>query len=323
MKPTFLKKTVRISLAVIGMTLMSVTLAPADDWTPAGPMNLMIAFPPGGGSDTQARLIASELEARHGWKIIPKNIGGGGGAKMAAALKKEPNDGLSFGLLVTESIGYNMVASKNPGYTLDDFTPLTTTAGLQMGIVSLSDKGWNSFEDVVAAAKSGEPVRFGVMSPKLADLAYLLGNAQGAQFNIISVKGGRAVMNGINAGDMDVAFMGGIQAKGVAAGNLVNLASALSVPLTQTPSAPTLEQLGVSFHADGYFMFIAPAGIPPAARETISSAIADIITDETTKAGQYIKTAFGGATVISGAELDAFLAQDSIAAKALLTKASQ
>ena len=35
-------------------------------------------------------------------------------------------------------------------------------------------------------------------------------------------------MNGVNAGDMDLGFMAGIQAKGVASGELVNLASALT-----------------------------------------------------------------------------------------------
>ena len=48
------------------------------------------------------------------------------------------------------------------------------------------------------------------------------------EFNIIEVKGGKAVMNGVNAGEMDIGFMAGIQAKGVAAGDLVNFASALS-----------------------------------------------------------------------------------------------
>ena len=39
------------------------------------------------GADTQARMIAEELEKRHGWKIIPEQVTGGGGAKLAAKMK--------------------------------------------------------------------------------------------------------------------------------------------------------------------------------------------------------------------------------------------
>ncbi|MEC8204989.1 MAG: sulfatase-like hydrolase/transferase, partial [Pseudomonadota bacterium] len=42
------------------------------EWKPSGPITMMIAFAAGGGADTQARMIAEELEKRHGWKIIPE-----------------------------------------------------------------------------------------------------------------------------------------------------------------------------------------------------------------------------------------------------------
>lgn len=44
------------------------------DWTPPGPIKMLIAFRAGGGTDTQARLIAEELEKRHGWKIVPEQL---------------------------------------------------------------------------------------------------------------------------------------------------------------------------------------------------------------------------------------------------------
>ncbi|MEY8837732.1 tripartite tricarboxylate transporter substrate-binding protein, partial [Cribrihabitans sp. XS_ASV171] len=245
-----------------------------------------------------------------------------GGLNLANALKDAPADGTTIGMAVTETLGYNMAASRT-NMTPTDFTGITTTAGFQMGIVSLSSKGWKSFDEVVAAAKDGAELRFGVMSPKLADLAYLLGKAQGVEFNIVSVKGGKAVMDGVNAGDLDLGFMAGIQVKGVAAGDLVNLASALSVPLEQTPSAPTLKDLGVDYNADGYFVFIGPAGMPEDARAAMASAIADIVNDPDTKAGGLIKKAFGGATTIMGAELTEMLASDHEVAADLLDAVSE
>ncbi len=297
---------------------LAVSTSAAADWTPPGPIKMMIAFAAGGGADTQGRMIAEELEARHGWKIIPEQVTGKGGSVLAQAMVDQPNDGTVIGLLVTESIGYNMVVADDPGYTVDDFTYLTTTAGFQMGVVAKSDKGWNTFADVVAAAKGGEAIRFGVMSPKLADLAYLLGEAHGVEFNIISVRGGKAVMNGINAGDMDIGWGAGIQNKAVAAGDMVNLASGLSTKLNISPDAPTLAELGVDFNADGYFLFVGPAGMPADAASAISSAIADIAQDGESKAGGFIGKAFGGAVVLQGEPLVQFMVDGVADSEALM-----
>lgn len=51
-----------------------------------------------------------------------------------------------------------------------------------------------------------------MISPKLADLAYLLGKAQGVDFNIVSVRGGRAVMNGVTASFAVMRWLGLIAA---------------------------------------------------------------------------------------------------------------
>lgn len=303
---TFLKAAA--TAALLATSTASATFADNHGWKPEGPIKMIIAFAAGGGADTSGRLIADEVTAATGWDIIPEQTTGKGGINALLALKDMPADGSAIALVVTESLGYNAAAAKGAGITPTDFTGLTTTAGFQMGIVSKSDKGWKTFDDIIAAAKGGESIRFGVMSPKLADLAYLLGEANGVEFNIISVKGGKAVMNGVTAGDMDVGFMAGIQGKGVASGDLVNLASALSEPLKQTPEAPMMSDLGVNFSADGYFVFVAPAGIPEEAREALSNALATATS--TGKAGGMISKAFGGATNIMGAELDALLQSD-------------
>ena len=230
-----------------------------------------------------------------------------------------PKDGTAIALVVTESLGYNAVAAAGAGLSPTDFTGLTTTAGFQMGVVSKANKGWTSFADMIADAKANN-LRFGTMSPKLSDLAFLLGEAQGVEFNIVQVKGGKAVMNGVQAGDMDLGFMAGIQGKGVASGDLVNLASAMSKPLIQTPDAPVFADLGVQFNADGYFVFVAPAGMDSKARDAITNAIKESI--QNGKASGMITKAFGGAAINEGAELDAMLQAEYDAAGALM-KAAQ
>ncbi|MBX2880457.1 MAG: hypothetical protein KTR32_11020 [Granulosicoccus sp.] len=293
-----------ISTAVL---FFASSIALASDWQPPGPVKLMIAFAAGGGADSQARLIAEDLESRKGWSFIPENVTGKGGLNLLNTMKGQPNDGTVIGIVVTESLAYNRLAASDSDLTLDDFTPITTTAGFQMGVVALADSEFSNFDNVIAAAKTGKDIRFGVMSPRLADIAYLLGKANDVDFNIVSLKGGKAVMNALNAGDIDIGWGAGIQTKAVLAGDMVNIASGLHEPLAISPDAPLLSDLGVEFSAGGHFLFVAPGGMDDEVRASYADAIAAIVDDESSKAGGLVAKAFGGANVIMGSELDAKL----------------
>ena len=131
---------------------------------------------------------------------------GKGGIVLARKMKGQPNDGQTIGIAVTESFNYSMLATKKAGYTEKDFTYITTTAGSQMGIYARKDKGWKSWDDVIKAAKSGKQIKFGGMSPKHADIMYLLGRKAGVKFNPVLLRGGRAVLNAVTAGDVDFGF---------------------------------------------------------------------------------------------------------------------
>ena len=109
------------------------------------------------------------------------------------------------------------------------------------------------------------------------------------------------------AGDVDIGFVAGPQGKGVAAGELVELASALSGPLNATPDAPLLSDLGVAFNAEGQFVFVAPGGLPEEAQKALSEAIASVVNDPDQQVAKLITKVFGGPTTIMGADLDAKL----------------
>ena len=282
------------------------TASLAQDWTPPGPIKLLIAFAAGGGADTQARMIATEIEAAKGWKIIPEQATGKGGLNAVKALNNEPTDGTAIAMIVTETLGYNMRAANAGG--ADAATPITTTAGTQMAVVALSSKGYETLGDVIEAAKNGEQIRFGTMSPSLADLAYVIGKNNGVDFNVISVRGGRAVMDGLNAGDMDVGFGAGIQAKAVAAGDMVELASAKDVPLAGTPSAPLLTAYNIPFSNNTMFMLAGPAGMDPAARDAIAAAVAEVLKTDGSEAAGFITKGFGGVDLRSGDDLNSMIA---------------
>ena len=299
-----MKRFLTQTMAALGLVAFA-TGAMAEDWTPPGPIKFMIAFAAGGGADTQARMIAAELESAKGWKIIPEQVTGKGGLNAVKALNAAPKDGSTIAMIVTESLGYNIRAAEAGGP--DAATPITTTAGSEMAVVALASKGYKSLGDVIEAAQGGDEIRFGAMSPALADLAYIIGKENGVDFNIVQVKGGKAVMNGLNAGDLDIGFGAGIQAKAVAAGEMVELASAKSGPLVGTPDAPLLTEYGVDFSNDTMFLIAGPGGMDPAARDAIAAAVADVLNTEGSEAAGFITKGFGGVKMHSGDELTAMI----------------
>ena len=95
-----LKKWASVIAAAAPFLVATSTSVKAADWAPPGPIKLMIAFAAGGGADTQALLIAEEIEASTGWKFIPENVTGKGGVNLLNAMTvsythlRAPRDGL-------------------------------------------------------------------------------------------------------------------------------------------------------------------------------------------------------------------------------------
>jgi tripartite-type tricarboxylate transporter receptor subunit TctC len=318
MKHNVFKGTVA-ALALIS----SVALAQAQDWSPEGPVTVMIAFQAGGGADTMGRLLAQELADRNGWEMIPENVVGRGGAAMAEELADQPADGLAIGISVSEAMTYNLQAARNPSYSLDDFEYLSAITGSQMGIIARADRGWTTLADVAAAAQAGEEISFGAMSQKLADGAYIIGNALGIEFTTVMVNGGRGGLNGVVAEDIDIAWAAGVQTAGVRAGDVVNLVSAENEALRVSPDAPLLSDFDVPFTFGVNFMVIAPDGLPEEVSATYQAAIAEILNDPDSELVGMISRAFSGPMVVQGDDLRALIDAGYEEAGALLEASSE
>ncbi|PWJ20806.1 Bug family tripartite tricarboxylate transporter substrate binding protein [Jannaschia seohaensis] len=316
-----MKKFLALGALALGYSI-AATASLAEDWTPPGPITMHIAFPPGGGSDSQGRLIAEELETRYGWTITPQNTPGKAGLIMAKEMQGAPTDGTVFGLGISEALDYGM-ADGTAGMTPDDVTPIVTTTLAEVAFVVPASKGWKTFDDFVAAAMAGEPMRVGAITPKIADVTYLMGKEAGIEMNITMVQGGRGMLNALYAGDLDAGFVAGAHSRGVEAGELVELVSGMSRPLSLTPDAPLLADLGVPFNLDIYFMYFGPKDMDGAAQAKLAQSISEIVLDDTTKAGALLEANFGGAEAISGEALQAFIDASFVSAKDLMQAASE
>jgi len=293
--------------------------APAHaEWSPKGPIKFWIGFGAGGGTDTQARALAEELEALKGWRIIPENKAGGGGAVMAAQLKNEPADGQTLGLAINTTFDFATIGNEN--ISIDDFTYITMTAGSQMAVLARADSGWKNLEDMVAAAKSGTKIVWANWGNQVQAGAEMVAQHYGIQVNHLRGKGGKSAINALVAKDANVGWGGGVQGPLVAAGELVILASAEPQPLVQAPNQKTLIDRGVMDTGLGFqFVLAAPKGMKADVRDTIAAAIHEVLSNPKSKTAKFITKQYPpGPLMTAGDALTAQLKKNLEANKELV-----
>jgi len=135
-----------------GLTVASMTAAQADDW-PSDPVQIIVSYSAGGGSDRQARLLQKPLENILGVPVVVQNMPGGGGQVAASAVLREPSDVPV--LLATNEPDLTMgPLVNNAPYSRDDFVVLAVDVTDPRILLVPKDSPYQTFDEFVQAAKA-------------------------------------------------------------------------------------------------------------------------------------------------------------------------
>jgi len=116
-------------------------------------IKLFTAYPPGGGSDTTARVISPVLSRVLGQQVVVVHKSGGGGVVGTYAAKAAPPDGYTIFLAQPPMVRHPLLIK---GITYDitkDFIPLNLSVASNMVSVVKSDAPWQSLGELIADAK--------------------------------------------------------------------------------------------------------------------------------------------------------------------------
>lgn len=144
----------RLFLAVCVLPLAALPAAAQPNWPPRQ-VRIVVPFPPGGGTDVPARLIANELSHRLGQQVIVENKPGAGGNLGADFVAKAPKDGatLLMGTVNITSINPLLYASM-PFDPVRDLAPITMTAIAPNVLVVSSESPIRTLDDLIREAKA-------------------------------------------------------------------------------------------------------------------------------------------------------------------------
>ena len=241
MKKTLLGATLGLALAV--------TAALAQDF-PTKPIQLMVAFPPGGSTDIGARVVAAIAEKAIGQPIVVINKGGAGGQVGWTDLSRQKPDGYNLGFLNLPATNTAILDPERQAiFDTKSFTPIINQV-LDPGVIWVrADSPYKTMQDIVDAAKKApgtiRAATTGILSDDHLAILMLEEAAPGATFRLVHLDGGAPMLKETLGGNIDVSFdnVGSI-VKQVQAGQVRAIAVLDPQRSKFLPDVPTSKEAG-------------------------------------------------------------------------------
>jgi tripartite-type tricarboxylate transporter receptor subunit TctC len=179
---------------------------------PSQTIKIIVPFPPGGGVDVVARIIAPRLSELLGQSVIVENRGGAGGSVGATAVAHAPRDGYTLLLGTTSTHGTNPNVYTKLGYDpVRDFVPIALITSAPLVLVANNAVPVKTAADLIALArtKPGE-LSFGSYGIGSSNhlVAELLNTMADIETNHIPYRGSAPMMTDLIGGRIQFAFDG-------------------------------------------------------------------------------------------------------------------
>ena len=245
----------------------AATLAGAQDAYPNRPIRLVVGFPPGGGGDGVARILAEHMSRTLKQQVVVDNRPGAGTTLAPAAVAAAAPDGYTL-LLAPDSVFGPDKAMWAPNVKYDEthFTPISKLASTFFVLAVNKDFGARTVGDLLAKAKASKGELF-VASTQGLYPALIMENfnrLSGIKLNQVPYKGGAPAVLAVVAGEVPVTFaVPSSVMPMVKEGKLHALAITGANRSSLTEGVPTLAESGMKGFDVGYwFGLAAPAGLP-------------------------------------------------------------
>jgi tripartite-type tricarboxylate transporter receptor subunit TctC len=305
------------TVSVIGAALTAPAMAQPASWPVAGkPIRLVVPFPPGSGSDSNARLVAKLLsEELGGHAVIVDNKPGAGTFIGAQDVARSAADGhtLLYTIVITHTQNPHLYA-KLPYDPVKDFTPLAQVMKSATVLIAPPNAPFNNVQELVAYAKAN-PGKLNYASYSQGSTSHL--NAEllqmrtGIQMVHVPYKGTADASRALLAGDVQLYFDGTSSAVNlIKAGKAKGIGTATPNRVPVLPNLPTLTEQGVKgLDIVGWQGIFGPGNMDPAVAKKIGDALAKVVrSPEMLKA---IEAQGNDPSGASGAEFAAIVTSDS------------
>lgn len=257
----------RHAACAIGLIALAAPAMADGAWPSMKPISLVVTYPPGGGADTMARLLAPKIGEALGQTVLVENRPGAGGQIGAAVVAKSNPDGYTL-MLDASSFAVNPSLYPKLPYDSDKaFRPIGVIATFPNVVLVNPKFPAKNVADLIAAARASKDA-VSYASSGNGSAQHLAGalfeSAAKVDMMHVPYKGGAPALNDVIGGQVPL-FFGNLASTypHIQAGKLRALAVTSAKRSPILPDVPTLAEAGVP-NAEVYEwnVLLAPTGTP-------------------------------------------------------------
>jgi tripartite-type tricarboxylate transporter receptor subunit TctC len=290
--------------------MLAVPAGAATDY-PTRVVSIVVPFPPGGGVDALARVVAQKLTEQLKQQFVVENRGGAGGTLGTNIAARAAPDGYTLLLGHTGTMAINPTLYVNLKIEPQkQFVPIGMVGELPVALIAHPTFPAKTVADFIKIAKEkGTALSVGTSAVGTGGYltAQLFKSQTGLEFTIIPYKGTGPLMNDLLGNHVPVVFgvlppaLGNIQA-----GKLTGIAVTSKKRFSLLPDVPTADQTGMpGFEAVLTYGLLAPAGTPKEIVDKLSAELRKLVALDDVK--KQINNAGGDPLVSTSAEYAAVL----------------
>jgi tripartite-type tricarboxylate transporter receptor subunit TctC len=253
---------------------------------PSRPVTLISPFPPGGSTDTTARIMGDAMRASLGQPVVIENVGGANGSIALARVARSAPDGYTIDIgqwdthvgAIIYPISFDLQK---------DFAPIGLMTINPQLLIARKDFPADDLKGLVAYLKANPGKATFVEQTAAAKLSGLqMMQSTATEVTFIPFRGAGPAMQAMLGGQVDLMLLQAAAALPQArSGNVKILANLSPRRSPVVPNVPTSDESGIKgLYAAGWFGLFGPRGMPKAVVAKLNAAMTQALADEKVKA---------------------------------------
>jgi len=248
---------------------------------PSRPITLVVPFPPGGSTDTAARIMAERMRASLGQPVVIENVGGAGGSIGVGRVARAAPDGYTIDIGQWDTHVGSIIYKLD--YDLEkDFEPIALISNNPQLLVAKNDLAANNLAELVTWMKAN-PGKINFVNQNAAAnvTGVLFENLTGQKVQFIPYRGAGPAMTDLISGTVDLLVVqGAVALPQIRASKIKALANLSPQRSASMPDIPTADETGVrGLYISGWFGFFAPKDTPKEIVAKLNAATVEALAD--------------------------------------------
>ncbi|HEY1979200.1 MAG TPA: tripartite tricarboxylate transporter substrate binding protein [Xanthobacteraceae bacterium] len=288
------------AFCILTFFIAAAFAAAAADY-PSRPITLIVPYPPGGGNDVIARLVAAKMSTRLGQPIVIENRGGAGSTIGTRDAARSTPDGYTL-LIATSSLAINPSLYPDAAYDAKkDFAPIGLIGSSPNLVIVPPSSPLHSIADLIALGRA-KPGKLDFASTGTGASTHLSGQLfaamAGIKLTAVPYKGVAPALTDLMGGQVALMFCPMASVVGLAHGGQVRVLAVTGAQRSQLfPEAPTVAEAGLpGYVAELHYGLVAPSGTSPDIIAKLNTVLNDALAD----GGVRNRLAVDGAVTLPG-----------------------